>query len=187
MDCEPYSEVVADSVTLPENPIHLLAGMRDDDGMSLDLPIESGALVVFLRHNGCTFTRELLAQLRERLPLLRQQRRQVIIVHMGTPDRGRLMRRLFELDGVRSVSDRKRFLYTAFNLPRGRTWQLLGPLTWWRLLLAGTLWRHGMGAVDGATDQLAGAFLIKGLTIENAWRPQRAAEPVAWRQLLHEA
>ena len=76
-------------------------------------------LVVLLRHTGCTFCRETLADLKAQRQTLESGGVTLALVHMSDPlEATRTMSR-YGLDSVHRFSDPQCELYQAFGLPRG--------------------------------------------------------------------
>jgi len=87
----------------------------------------SRLLVVFLRHAGCTFCREAIAELGEKREEIRRAGARIALVYMSG---GETIRELANKRGVGDailVEDPDRSLYNAFELRRGSLRQLLGP------------------------------------------------------------
>jgi peroxiredoxin len=137
---------------------------------SRDMPL----LVVFLRHAGCTFCREAMAELRRTRPRLDAAGVRLVVVHMGDAAAGRALAERHGLGDVALVSDPERALYRSFNLPRGRLRQLFGPRVFLRGVRAAIFGGHGFGRLAGDGFQLPGVFLVKDSTIL-AGRPMRHA------------
>jgi hypothetical protein len=82
----------------------------------------------------------------------------------------------YELDDVDRCSDPQCEIYNAFQLPRGRFRQLLGPRIWWRGFLAAIVNRHGFGRLIGDGFQMPGVFLLEHSSIIAEYRHQTAAD-----------
>ena len=134
---------------------------RLGDGRSLrEATDDEPRLFVFLRHFGCTFCREALADLAEQRERLEADGTRLVLVHMSPePDAGAFFAR-YGLGDVDRVGDPERRLYRAFGLQRGSIRQLFGWRVWWRGWQAGVLGRHGVGALAGDGLQMPGAFLV---------------------------
>lgn len=133
-------------------------------------------LLVFLRHAGCSFCRESLADIASvRVPIERSGTR-IVLVHMG--DIGALEGlleelRIAELD---RISDPDRKLYQAFGLKRGSLLQLMGPKVLWRGLFAGVLARYGIAWALTDSSQMPATFLIHNSAIVRRFRHRSAAD-----------
>lgn len=134
-----------------------------------------GALVVFLRHSGCTFCREALGDLRERKPELDKAGVQPVLVHMGPPGSLDALLAKYGLAGAQTISDPSKSLYKAFELKRGGAMQLFGPRVWLPGLMA-TLRGHLVGKMVGDGFQMPGAFLVKDGRVARAFRHETVAD-----------
>ncbi len=152
-----------------------LGSATTSDGRSLlDLSRERPTLVVFLRHFGCTFCRETLADLARQKEAVRGMN--VALVHMVDDDRALGYLARFDLPEHVRVSDPDKKLYAAFELERGRIAQLFGLRVWWRGFLAGVIGRHLVGGLAGDGFQMPGAFIVHEGTIVRAFRHRDAAD-----------
>ena len=138
-------------------------------------------LVVFIRHAGCTFCREALADVAAIRRELEQAGIALAVVHMSTTTRAGELLAHYSLDDIDQFSDPSCRLFRAFELARGRWWQLMGPAVWSRGLA--TIIRHGLGTIDGDGFQMPGAFLLKGGQIAAAYRHRTAADRPDYRRL----
>jgi len=146
-----------------------------------ELSAEQPLLVVFIRHAGCTFCREALADVAAIRKELDQAGTGLAVVHMSSAARaGELLER-FGLADIDQFSDPSCRLFRAFELARGRWWQLMGPAVWWRGLV--TILRHGLGTIDGDGFQMPGTFLLKSGKITAAYRHRTAADRPDYRNL----
>jgi hypothetical protein len=130
-------------------------------------------LVVFLRHLGCPFSRELLTDLKGRaeggdgFP-------PVLFVAMGTPAEVQSFAEGL-WPGARVVSDPEQRLYRAFDVPRAGLGQLLGPKVWAcgiRAIAKGHLGSKPIGDVM----QMPAFLVLDGTNV--VWRhvPRHAAD-----------
>jgi len=161
----------------PKNLQDALAGAHTQSGVSLlDLSKKSPLLVVLLRHLGCTFCREALADLKERRAELEQSGVQIVLVQMAPDSEAAPVFTRYGLGDVHRVSDPDKHLYRAFELKRGRLGQLFGFKVWIRFLIAGVIKRHGAGKLAGDGLQMPGAFLVADGRIVRAFRHRSAAD-----------
>lgn len=160
-----------------------LASARDQHGKSLlELSQTSPTLVTFLRHQGCTFCREALADLSKQRADIEAKGIQLAIVHMSDDaDIAPLISR-HNLQDISRFADPTCALYQSFALPRGHLAQLFGPKVMLRAipaLLAG----NGFSVINGDGYQMPGVFLIKNGEIISAYRHQTAADRPAYNEL----
>ncbi|MFK7959419.1 MAG: SelL-related redox protein [Phycisphaerales bacterium] len=152
-----------------------MAQAMTDAGPSLAAFAASGpTLILFVRHQGCTFCREALADLAAWRKSSGEGTR-AAVVQMGSIEQGRSLLDAHGLTDVAVVSDPDRELYRGFELGRGSLRQLFGPRVWWRGFLA-TLRGHFVGRLVGDGFQMPGAFLVEDGRIVRAFRHRDAAD-----------
>jgi len=142
---------------------------------------EHPLVLVFLRHFGCPFCREHVAQLRLHPSL------PIAFVGMGNLEQTAGFRAAMKSPHT-FISDPDRVLYQAFGLGRGTGRQLMNPRTFARGFGA-TLRGHWVGAPIGDPWQMPGVFLINP-NGEVSWEyrsvdaSDNASVPDIQRQLL---
>ena len=145
---------------LPEESA-LLAETRDNRGSSLaELSQKHPLLLVCLRHSGCTFCREALADLSAGRVGIEKNGTKLVLVHMGTVESFSAFTAKYGLSDVSAISDPERRLYRGLGLRRGKLSQLFGWRVWWRgqkSFFEG----HRPGALEGDGTQMPGVFLIQ--------------------------
>jgi hypothetical protein len=141
-----------------------------------------GVLVLFIRHAGCTFCREALAELAAARDRLEAQGLALAVVHMSQTEPAAMLLSRYGLSDVDHFSDPDCRLFRAFSLSRGSLWQVLGPDVWRRGLAA--LVKHGIGKPTGDGFQLGGAFLVRDRQIVAAQRLATSAERVDFAALV---
>ncbi len=142
----------------------------------LDLSTQSPVLLVFLRHFGCTFCREALADLAAQRRAIEALGVRISLVHMSPEaDAERFFNR-YGLADIDRVSDPHQNLYRAFGLARGRLGQLFGPKAWLRGFQAGILRRHGIGRLAGDGFQMPGVFVVFHGEVLSSYRHVSAAD-----------
>lgn len=148
-----------------------------DRGETLwDLSQKQPTFVLFIRHSGCTFCREALADLKKQAEALRSRGWQLVVIHMSPPEDGRALLDRFGLTDVAAISDPARRLFRAFELRSGSLSQLTGLYVLWRAVIEGIVWRYGFGRIVGSPQQLAGAFVIDNGRIIQAYRHRTSAD-----------
>lgn len=142
-----------------------------------ELSQERPVFVVLLRHCGCTFHREALADLKEAQAAIEEAGARLAIVHMGADENTiEAADDRYDLSETTHVADPQRQLYKELGIPRGRLGQLFGWREFARGFNACIIDRHGAGTLKGDGLQLGGLALVdKG---EVVWkRPlERASE-----------
>ena len=141
----------------------------------LDLSRQKPRLVVFLRHLGCTFCREAMADIHARRDRLEREGVGVVLIHMSPDDEARSHFAKVGLGEVERISDPQATLYRSFGLRRGTPWQLFGPKVFLRGLAASSR-GHKVGKLMGDGFQMPGVFLVRDGRIEKAFRHASAGD-----------
>ncbi|CAN5824758.1 hypothetical protein BH11PLA1_BH11PLA1_00650 [soil metagenome] len=154
-----------------------LDGLCDRQGRSLRaFTDDRPTLVVLLRHSGCTFCKQTLADLATIQPDLDKAGIGLAVVGMAaTSDGLRSFGQRYGLTSAAWFADPDRLLYRALELGRGSFLQLFGPRIWAAGALA-TLRGHGVGKLEGDGFQMPGAFVIHRGRVVRAHRHATAAE-----------
>lgn len=153
--------------TLPD----VLQQTRTQTGANLyELSQQQPLLVVCVRHSGCTYCREALADLARHRNEFQHQGVRPVIVHMGTIAQGERMLQSYHCQDFDQVSDPERQVYRALELRLGTLSELFGIKAFWRALGEGTVFRFGFGPMVGNGLQMPGAFLIRNGQIVKAYR-----------------
>jgi len=140
----------------------LLSRMVLNTGETLsDFSRQQPVLLIFLRHFGCTFCREALADLSKQRETIENQGFSIVLVHMATNDIAERYFSRYELDGALHISDPDCKYYAAFGLVKGNFTQLFGLSTWIRGFSAGVVAGHGLGPQLGDGFQMPGVFVIR--------------------------
>ena len=147
-----------------------------NDQNLFDLSFQTPLLLVCVRHFGCTYCRETLADLSKQLPLIEQRGLRPVVIHMGSPEQADSYMNQFGLPNVATISDPDRRLFRTLELPFGTLGQLISVKTFWRALIEGVVFRFGFGGFVGHGLQLSGAFIIRNGRIEQALRHESPAE-----------
>jgi hypothetical protein len=135
------------------------ASYKLQDGTTLEDAARQQVLVlVFLRHFGCTFTRQLLRSLEqlERQAQLRGAR--LVLIHML--ERGEERRFIDDSTEVARIADPWCELYRAFGLGKAGFLDLFGPRVIYRGFMA-IIRGCGVGQIAGDGLQMPGAFLFR--------------------------
>ncbi len=146
---------------------------RLSSGETLREASEKEALaVIFLRHFGCTFTRQLLKNLRDMHGRAEKEGARLVLVHMlqeGEEDE------YVENTGVGRIADPRCDLYRAFGLGKGGFLELFGPRVLYRGAVA--FFRGcGVGMLRGDGLQMPGAFLVRNGRIVRRQKAATAAD-----------
>jgi hypothetical protein len=129
-------------------------------------------VMVFLRHFGCTFTRQILRGLESLENEAAARGARLVLVHMLRS--GQETRYLDTTAAeIGRISDPRCELYRALGLGKGGFIELFGPRVWWRGILS-IFKGCGVGHLAGDGLQMPGVFLMKdGRVI--ASQPARSA------------
>ncbi len=117
-------------------------------------------MLVFLRHFGCTFCREALADLAAQQKAIEELGVRIVFIHMTEPA---VAERYFHRYGIQDpvhVSDPACQFYASFGLVKGTVTQLFGLQSWIRGFQAGIMDGHGVGAMLGDGFQMPGVFVV---------------------------
>ncbi len=155
-----------------------LDALTDQHGHSLrELNDAQPVLITLTRHSGCTFCKEMLAELAGKKEQATDRGMQIAVVTMSSEETNARVAHAFGLEDAHWFSDPERIAYRALELGRGSVLQLFGPAVILRGLKA-TLRGHMVGQLDGDGFQMPGAFVLhKGRVIRSFKAPNAAAQP----------
>jgi len=137
--------------------------------MLAELSRRGPVLVVFLRHSGCTFCRQTLADLSSCRQAITSAGVTMTLVHMDPDAAAAALFARYGLEDLPRISDRERHLYRAFELARGGASQVVGVRVWGaglKSLLSGNL----PGVPVGDVWQMPGVFLLHNGHVIRAFR-----------------
>jgi hypothetical protein len=127
--------------------------------------------LVFLRHFGCTFTRQILRHLQDLQQEADRHGARLVLVHML--QKGRETHYLGQRSGVARIADPMCELYRAFGLGKGGFLELFGPRVWLRGAVS-VFKGCGVGHLAGDGLQMPGAFLLRDSAVLSR-QPARTA------------
>lgn len=139
------------------------------------------SLLVFLRHFGCMFCRESVADLHrisQRYPVFPP----VIFFYQGSVAQGQQFFERLWTDAS-YISDEPKYFYESFGLERGKASQIFGPPIW-ACGVRAALKGHLGGAVVGDAWQMPGIFLLQQDRILWKHYYRHAADHPKWRGIL---
>ncbi len=139
---------------------------------------QSPVLLCFLRHFGCTFCRESLADVADLQPMIEKSGLKIVLVHMATNEIAEEYMVRYKLKNSLHISDPDKSLYEYFGLFKGNFWQLYGLKVWARGLKAGLVDGHGL-SIDadlGDYSQMPGVFIVNGNKIIEQFIHRSAAD-----------
>lgn len=109
-------------LTTPVTGVNLQPGtLQDQFG-------NTPTLLVFLRHFGCIFCREMVRDLRE-IAATNRSYLPILFFYQGNAADGKTFFNTFWPE-ARAVADESRIFYTAFGIQRGGMKEMLGPEVW---------------------------------------------------------
>lgn len=147
---------------------------RLSDGKTLaEASDEKTLVLVFLRHFGCTFTRQILKGLQDLEKQAKANGAELVLVHMLQS--GQEANYLGQKSDIRRIADPRCELYRAFGLGKGGFLELFGPHVWWRGIVA-VFKGCGVGHLAGDGLQMPGAFLFHKGSIVAAQPAHTAAD-----------
>ncbi len=118
--------------------------------------------IVFLRHFGCTFTRQILRHLQDLQKEADRHDARLVLVHMM--QKGRETHYLGQRSGVARIADPMCELYRSFGLGKGGFLELFGPRVWLRGAVS-VFKGCGVGHLAGDGLQMPGAFLLRDSSV----------------------
>jgi peroxiredoxin len=157
------------------DPAVLDAARTQTDQSLAELSRQQPQLVVFLRHAGCTFCRQALADLARNRKEIAAGGTGIVLVHMEADAAAATLFAGYGLEDLPRISDPERRLYHAVGLARGSMSQVAGPDVWLPGL-ASLLTGHLPGIPTSDVFQMPGAFLIQNGKILRAYRNKTSAE-----------
>ncbi|MGH0036611.1 MAG: SelL-related redox protein [Myxococcota bacterium] len=150
---KPGERIADDLLARPVNGLNLVPGTLGDQlGQEL-------SLLVFLRHFGCIFCRETLADMRAvaesdaRFP-------RPLFFFQGSATEGRAFLRRY-WPSLRAVADPEAEIYEAFGIARGHVVQMLRPAVWSARSRAEAK-GHRNGERSGDIWRMPGVYLARG-------------------------
>jgi hypothetical protein len=163
----------------------ILKTILASNGQSLwDISVSQPVLLVFLRHFGCTFCRQALAELSKKRLSIEEKGFQLILVHMSDQPTATKYFNKYNLSGVLHVQDPDCKYYAAFGLVKGTFQQLFGWSTWIRGFESSILEGHGTNPLIGDGFQMPGVFVLKNGLIEGQFIHQLVSDRPNYDTLL---
>lgn len=131
---------------------------KDNDVYSLS--IQKDILLVFLRHFGCVFCRQTMADLSNIKTSIDTKATKIVVVHMSEDSIADDFFDKFGLNGVEHISDPDMSLYEYFGLYKGAFGELYNLNVWFKGVLKAVKYGTTVGKDLGNYRQMPGAFLI---------------------------
>lgn len=140
----------------------------------LELSHDGPVMVLLLRHFGCTFCRETLADLGRCKEKIESLGFKIAIVHMSPEDDAEEVLTQYGLADQDRYSDPHCEIYRALGVKRGSLSEVFGPKLWPRAFSAITR-GHWIGKTAGDPFRLPGLFFLSQGEVWGAYRHQNAA------------
>lgn len=140
--------------------------------MSAERPV----LLVCLRHLGCTFSREALADLREQRAAIERTGVRIVIAHLEPPGVAAPVLAQYGLGDVEAISDPRAEIYEACGLRRGGFAQLAAPRVLRRWFQVAVRDRRGAWFTGADVRRMPGAFLVQRGRIRGAFRHHTSSD-----------
>ncbi len=126
-----------------------------------DLSFRQPVLVVFLRHFGCVFCREALAELGSLKDKIRESHTHLVLAHLADAAVAESFFQANELDNVDYITDPEARVYQQFGLMKGEMQQMMGLKVWLRTFDQGVIKGRGIRTrLIGDGFQMPGVFLL---------------------------
>jgi hypothetical protein len=145
-----------------------LGSIHTESGAELlALAEASPVLLVFLRHFGCPFCRQMISDVGDLRGELEACGVRPVFVHQGTLEVAKATFDYYQMGEAERIHDPQAAIYRDPVFMLGRlspARQMLKPAVWlgW---LKGTVRKYGVGEVQGDSAQMAGVFFLNGAKI----------------------
>jgi peroxiredoxin len=146
-----------------------------------ELSDQHPTLLVFLRHTGCPFCRDVLANLAKQRAGIEARGLTIVLIHQSPP---LVAAKFFDRLGLDTpeplyhVSDPDRRLYTAFELAQVKRTQLFSPGELIRGFNTAIIKRRLFAFPQGDPRQLGGAIVFYRRRVLKAFRAARASDAI---------
>lgn len=162
-----------------------LLEMQTQQGISIaELSKGQPVLVVFLRHFGCTFCREALADIAKKRTEIEETGTRIVFIHMSDNKIAERYFQRYELDGIDHVSDPDCIHYAIFGLTKGSFTQIFGLQSWIRGFQAGVINKHAAGPQLGDGFQMPGVFMIRDGKVKDSFVHKVVSDRPDYEQLV---
>ncbi len=158
--------------------------VTNEDTTLLEESHQKPVMLIFLRHFGCTFCREALADISKTKNDICKQGFKIIFVHMSDEQTADKYFERYDLSGSTHIADPGCRYYKSFGLMRGSFNQLFGLNVWMRGFSAGLVDGHGIGKQLGDGFQMPGVFLIQHGEVKDQFIHKSAADKPDYSKLL---
>lgn len=157
--------------------VALLRTMITNKGHSLlDVTIRRPVMLIFLRHFGCTFCREALAEISKKRESIEALGSKIVFVHMSDNETADRYFSRYNLENATHISDPSCSFYASFGLVKGNMTQLLGLQSWIRGFSSAVIKGHGAGKFIGDGFQMPGVFVISEGEVKESFIHKQASD-----------
>ena len=157
--------------------------MTDRNNSIAELSQQRPVMLVFLRHFGCTFCREALAELSQKRHAIEKMGSYLVFVHMSDNKTANRYFNRYNLDGVEHVSDPDCEYYASFGLVKGNFRKLFGLSTWIKGFQKGIIEGQGLGQRMGDDFQMPGVFIVQDGRIQEHYIHKLASDRPNYEKL----
>lgn len=148
---------------------------RPENGELKELNLEAKSIIVALRHQGCTFSRENLEHLSKHIDNYQKYGYTTYLLHMSPNEQIKpLIAKYIEGD-IKLISDPHGKYYQVLQLSKATFLQAFGLKEFMRGIL-GIVKGYGLGPLRGDGFQLGGVFVLHGDEVVQSYRSKRASD-----------
>jgi peroxiredoxin len=166
-------------------PRETLQNMTTNIGKSvLEISARQPVMLIFLRHFGCTFCREALADISKKKKSIEESGFALVFVHMSDQATAELYFKKYHIPGAVHVSDPECRFYQSFGLAKGTFTQLFGLSAWIRGFESSVLKGNGIGPIMGDGFQMPGVFVITDGAIRESFIHKIVSDRPDYEDLL---
>lgn len=153
------------------------------DSRIVELSQDKPLLVVFIRHLGCIFCKEMLSKLSKSRSLIEAKGVGIVIIHMGPEEDAKRLFESYGLGVVNTILDPHRLLYKEFELEKGTLWEHFSPKVVYKAMIA---FFNGsrQTKIQGNPYQLPGAFLVYKGQVKQSYVSVDAGDIPDFRELV---
>lgn len=150
----------------------------------LEMSEQQPIMLVFLRHFGCTFCREMLLEISKNKDNIESKGVKIVLVHQLSVNEANQYFKKYNLEHVHSVSDPELILYKGFHLRRGKLSQIFGWKDLSKLFLKGNLLRLGISTFKEEDPfQMPGVFIVQEGKIITKFVHTSVSDTVPYQEL----
>ena len=149
-----------------------------------ELKLDPKSVIVALRHQGCTFSRENLELLNTNYKLLKEKDMSVYILHMSQDEEIKPLIEKYIKDPVKLIADPDAKVYKTLKLNRVSLLKAFG-ITEFVKGARGFFKGYGLGPLRGDGFQLGGIFLIENDKVTKSYPTERASDTFKFEEIIN--